>query len=165
MRIASLLSIFDALLETMVIARAQFLTARTYGDIPGMVDAIETSLAVDQDLIAVLEGSPFEVWELGANEESEFPRPPGSAAEILELMRKLKRIYTASIAKMLKTIPHEIPELEERRAIITDHKMEVVGKYFRMLKKIMRKRYKAWKPSYDKEFSSMLNLRAPRKRR
>jgi len=163
MRISSLLSMFDALLETMIVARAQFLTARAYRDIQGMIEAIETSLAVDQDLISVLEETSFEPWEMGAKEASEFPRPPGTAAEILELMKKLRLIYTAGFSKMLKTIPNDILELEERQAVLTDHKMEAVGKYFRMLKRILRKRHKAWKPSYDKQFSSMLRLRAPRK--
>lgn len=153
----------DTLLETAIIARAQFLTARAYKDVQGMIEAIEISLALDQDLISILEDTPFEIWELGVEEQ--FPRPPGTAEGILVLMKKLKKIYTASFSNLLKTVPYDIPELEERRIIITDHKMDAVGKYFRMLKRLLKKRHHAWKPSYEKTFSSMLRLRSPSKKR
>lgn len=163
MRVASLLTILDALLETAAVVRAHFLTARAYGNVEGMLQAIETSMAVDQDLISLLEETPYESLELSAKQK--FPKPPGTPEEIRELMRKLKRIYTASISQLLKTVPYDVPELEERRADITDHTMQAVGDYFRMLKRIMKEQLHSWRQSDEREFSAMLKLRAPRKRR
>jgi len=161
MRIQSLLSILDTILETAIVVRAQFLTARAYRDTAGMVQALETSMLVDQDLIAILEDGTFEPISLSSKE---FPAPPGTPEEILELMKKLKRVYTASISRLLRTQSDEILELEERRAVVADHKMQAVGNYFRMLKRLLKKQWHAWKPAYDETFRSMLKLKAPKKK-
>lgn len=159
MRISSLLAIFDTLLETVIVARAQFLLSRAYGDVDGMVGAIEVSLTVDQDLVSILEDAPFQPVEL-----SGLPRLPGTPEEIVELMRKLKRIQTASVSDLLKTIPGEIPELEERRAEIADHKMNAVGNFFRTARRVLREQFDSWNASLEREFEKMLKLRAPRRK-
>lgn len=163
MKVSSLLTIFDTLLETAVVARAQFLMSRSVRDLDGMLEAIETSLAVDQDLIAILEEEPFA--PLGLSGTERFPGLPGTPEEIIELMRTLKRLQSVSLADQLKTIPGDIPELEERRAEITNRKMDALGKFFRRAKRILQEQWDCWNSSYEREFRSMLNLRAPRKRR
>lgn len=157
MRISSLHSILDIMIETAVIARTQFLWSKAYKDKEGMLEAIRTSITVDEDLAALLDETEFSPVEMSGAQ-----KVPGTAVEIIELMKKLKRIETVNIARMLKTIPGEPLELEERRRIATNHKMDSVGRFFRMLKRALIEQFDGWRTSYEKQFGKMLKLRAPR---
>lgn len=158
MNISSMLAIFRTMLETALIARAQFVMARAYKDTPGMVEAMETAILIDEDIISILDGAGFRSIELSGS------RVPGNPEEILELMRTMKQLETANITDLLKSFSGEPSELEERRHAVLTHKMDAVGRYFRTLKRVLQEQWKAWNSSYEKEFSSMLRLKAPRKK-
>lgn len=158
MNVSSILAIFRTMLETALIARAQFVMARAYKDTPGMIEAMETALLIDEDIVSILDGQGFRSVGLSGK------KVPGSPQEIIELMRTMKQLETANITDLLKAFPGEPEELEERRHQVLVHKLDAVGKYFRMLKRVLQENWKAWNSSYEKEFSAMLRLRAPRKR-
>ncbi len=136
MKVSSLLPIFQTLLETAVVARAQYLMSRAHRDRQGMIESLETSLAVDQDVIALLTGEAFEPIELSAKER--LPKIEGTPEEIHELLRTVKREQTASITNLINAPVHDVPEIEERRIAIRDRKMQVVGDFFRRAKRILK---------------------------
>lgn len=160
MRTSALLSILQTMLETAIVLRTQYMWSRAYKDVDGMREALEMSLAMDEDLIAILNDTQFEPLNLSGG------RHPGTPEEIIEVMRIMKRTQSASIAQGLKTIPGDIPELEERRRDTTDRKMEAVGNYFRRMRRILKENWPYfWKESYQREFAKMLKLRAPKRKR
>lgn len=163
MKVSSLLQLFDSLLETSVVARAQYLMSRTYRDGEGMREALETSLAVDLDVISLLTGSTFEEVELSG--VGDLPKIEGTPEEIVELLRKVQIQQTASITNFLEMPIDDDPEVEEQRKRIRDRKMDVVGNFFRRAKRILKEQWDGWTPSLEWKFASMLRLRAPRKRK
>lgn len=163
MKVSSLLPIFQTLLETAVIARAQYLMSKAHKDRQGMIDSLETSLAVDQDIIALLTGDIFQALELSAKDR--LPKIEGTPEEIIELLTTIKREQSASITNLINQPLHDIPEIEERRIAIRDRKMQVVGDFFRKARRILKERWGAWTAAYERQFKSMLKLRAPRKKR
>lgn len=161
MRVSSLLHLFDALIETSVVARAQYLMSRTYRDVVGMREALETSLAVDQDVISLLTGSPFEELELSG--VGDLPKIDGTPEEIVELLKKVKIQQSASITNLLNMPIDDDPEVEEQRKRIRDRKMDAVGNFFRRAKRILREQWDGWTPTLERQFASMLKLKAPRR--
>lgn len=154
MRASSLLTIFSDLLQTSVVARAQYLMAKAHHDREGMLDAVKISLAVDQDVISLLTGSAFETLELSAKER--LPKIEGTPEEIIELMREIMRQQTASLGASLAAPLHDVPEIEEVSREIRNRKMKVVGDFFRRAKRVLKEQWDAWSPEYDREFRSML---------
>jgi hypothetical protein len=160
MHVSALLSIFRTMLETAVIVRAQYVSARAYGDVEGMRQALESAILIDEDTVSVLDDVVFHSVELAGGKAI-----PGSPEEIIELMRTMKLLQSANITSLLKTIPGELLDLEEHRQRAAIAKMVSVGNYFRSLKRAMVEQWNAWTPSLQKEFSSMLKLPSSRRKK
>lgn len=128
-----------------------------------MIESLETSLAVDQDVISLLTGEAFE--DFGLSSKDRLPKLSGTPEEIVELLRTTKEEQTASITNLINTPISDVPELEERRIEIRNRKMQVVGDFFRRARRILKETWKAWTSKHEHDFRSMLKLRAPRKRR
>jgi hypothetical protein len=158
--ISSLLIIFDDLLQTAVISRSHYLVSKAVGDRGGMIEAIEMAMAVDEDMISIMSDISFAPLSL-----SGFSPLGGIPEEIIEILRKTKREQTATLTNLLSTPVDDVPEIEERRADIRNRKMAAVGIFFRMARTVLREKWDAWTPSFQKEFASMLKLKAPKKRR
>lgn len=154
MRFSSMLSIVQNMLETAVILRSQYLMSKAYGDIQGMGQALEMSIALDEDLTSLLTDTPFQPIEISGRKKAVFDSPD----EAIEFMRTLMRIESADIASHLRTIPGELMELEERRHTAVKKKMAAVGNYFRMLKRVLKEQWDHWDASYEREFAPMLRL-------
>lgn len=156
----SLLVIFDDLLQTAVIARSHYLVSKAAGDREGMVEAIEMAMAVDEDMISLMSDTAFAPLSL-----SGFPALGGIPEEIIEILRKVKREQSATLVNLLRTPVDDVPEIEERRANIRNRKTKEVGSFFRRARTVLREKWDAWNSSLEREFSSMLKLKAPRKKR
>lgn len=160
MSISTLLVIFDDLLQTAVIARSHYLVSKAARDRDGMVEALETAMAVDEDMISMMSDTSFVPLGL-----SGFPSLGGTPEEIIEILRKVKREQTASLVNLLHTPVDDIPELEERRRDIRNRKMKEIGVFFRRAKTVLGEQWDAWTPALQREFASMLKLKAPAKKR
>jgi hypothetical protein len=158
--LSSLLVIFDDLLQTAVIARSHYLVSKAAGDRDGMIEALEMAMAVDEDMISIMSDTSFVPLGL-----SGFPALGGTPEEILELLRKTKREQTATLVNLLHTPVDDVPELEERRADIRNRKMKEIGAFFRRARIVLKEAWDAWTPSLQREFASMLKLKAPKKKR
>lgn len=160
MSFSSLLVIFDDLLQTAVIARSHYLVSKAAGDRGGMVEALETAMTVDEDMISIMSDTSFVPIDL-----SGFFSLGGTPEEIIEILRKTKREQTATLTNLLHTPVDDIPELEERRADIRNRKMTEVGIFFRRARIVLKEKWDAWTPSLEREFSKMIKLKAPKKKR
>jgi hypothetical protein len=158
MSISSVLVIFDDLLQTAVIARSHYLLSKAAGDREGMVEALETAMAVDEDMISMMSDTSFAPIGL-----SGFPSLGGTPEEIVEILKKTKREQSATLINLLHTPVDDIPELEERRRDIRNRKMNAIGLFFRRARTVLKEKWDAWTPSLQKEFASMLKLKAPKK--
>lgn len=143
-----------------MIARSHYLVSKAAGDRKGMVEALEMAMAVDEDMISVMSDTSFVPLSL-----SGFPSLGGTPEEIIEILRKTKREQTATLTNLLSTPVDDIPELEERRADIRNRKMAAVGVFFRRAKTVLKEKWDAWTSSLEREFASMLKLKAPKKKR
>ncbi len=160
MSISTLLVIFDDLLQTAVIARSHYMVSKAAGDREGMIEALEMAMAVDEDMISIMSDTSFVPLGL-----SGFPSLGGTPEEIVEILRKTKREQTATLINLLSTPVDDVPEIEERRVDIRNRKMAAVGMFFRRARTVLREQWDAWTSSLEKEFASMLKLKAPKKRR
>lgn len=160
MYVSPLLPIFRTMLETAMIVRAQYIMARAYGDIQGMREALETAILLDEDTVAVLEDAVFSPIELSG--KAAIPDTP---EETIELMKTLKRLESANITSLLKTVPGELLDLEEHRQRAVKRKMVAVGNEFRMLKRVMKERWDAWTPALERQFAYMLKLPSTRRKK
>ncbi len=160
MSISSFLVIFDDLLQTAVIARSHYLVAKAAGDRDGMIEALEIAMAVDEDMISIMTDTSFSPLSL-----SGFPSLGGTPEELVEILRKTKREQTATLTNLLSTPVDDVPEIEERRTDIRNRKMVAVGVFFRRAKIVLKEKWDAWSPSLEREFASMLKLKAPKKKR
>ena len=163
MQLSSLLSIVQNMLETAAFVRSQYVMARAYGDVQGMGEALETGISIDEDLVSLLTEVPFQPLEISGRKKATFDSPE----EAIEFMRTLMRLESAAITSQLRTIPGELMELEERRQAAVRKKIQVVGNYFRMLKRVLKERWDYWDSSYEREFAPMLRLgrKQPKKKR
>lgn len=152
MSVSSLLIIFDDLLQTAVIARSHYMVSKAAGDRQGMIEALETAMAVDEDMISIMSDTSFVPLGL-----SGFPSLGGTPQEIIEILRKTQREQTATLVNLLSTPVDDVPEIEERRADIRNRKMTEIGIFFRRARIVLKEKWDSWTPSLQKEFAPCLD--------
>ncbi len=160
MRTDALLPILYTMAETAAAVRAEYLWSKAYRNLEGMLEALAISLDIESDLASLLDDRPYEQHGLGA-----IKVPKGTPEEIIEAMRTIALIESAGISRLLKTVPGDVPELEERRVLVTDRKIEALGRFFRKMKQILQENWPGyWTRDEEKEFARFLKMKAPKRR-